>query len=208
MDGVLADTEPLHQEAWDLALDGVPLAAMAEARAKWVGMASVDIVKELIRVFGLATPADELLARKRAAYRSLIRVPGKLVPFAGVREELARWKGFPLALATSGIREEVLLVLEILGLEGVFDPVVTSTDVARAKPAPDCYLRAAELLGVPPGRCAVIEDSHHGIGAAVAAGMHVLAVSPDGQSGAMSLPAGVEAVFPSTVDALRWLLLF
>ena len=43
-------------------------------------------------------------------------------------------------------------MLEILGLDGSFNPVVTSTDVARAKPAPDCYLRAAELLSVPaPG---------------------------------------------------------
>lgn len=204
MDGVLADTEPLHQEAWDIALEGVPLAAVAEARAKWVGMASVDIVKELIGTFGLTTSAGELLARKRAAYRSLISVPGNLVPFAGVPEELARWKGFPLALATSGIREEVLLVLEILGFAGVFEPVVTSTDVPRAKPAPDCYLRAAGLLGVPPARCAVIEDSHHGIGAAVAAGMHVLAVAPGAGPG-MAAPPGAEAVFPSTADALRWL---
>jgi beta-phosphoglucomutase-like phosphatase (HAD superfamily) len=205
MDGVLADTEPLHQRAWDLVLDGVPLEAMAEARARWVGMASVDIVKELIRTFGLTTPAEELLARKRAAYRSLIRVPGNLVPFSGVSEQLALWKGFPLALATSGIREEVLLVLEILGLAGTFDPVVTSTDVPRAKPAPDCYLRAADLLGVAPGQCAVIEDSHHGIGAAVAAGMHVLAIQPTGAPGPSAAPYGVEAVFASTVEALSWL---
>jgi HAD superfamily hydrolase (TIGR01509 family) len=205
MDGVLADTEPLHQKAWDMVLEGIPLEAIAAARSKWVGMASVDIVKELIRTFGLTTPAEELLARKRAAYRSLIRVPGNLLPFPGVREELALWKGCPLALATSGIREEVLLVLEILGLAGAFDPVVTSTDVLRAKPAPDCYLRAAALLGVLAAECAVIEDSEHGIGAAVAAGMHVVAITPSVAPGEVSVPNGVQRVFPSTLDALRWL---
>lgn len=92
-------------------------------------MASEDIMKELIRTFGLAVPAEELLAKKRAAYRSLIRVPGSLAPFAGVREEL---------------------VLEILGLAGTFDPVITSSDVPRAKPAPDLYLRAGEGLGMLP----------------------------------------------------------
>jgi HAD superfamily hydrolase (TIGR01509 family) len=205
LDGVLADTEPLHQKAWDIALGGIPLEKVAAARAGWVGMASVDIVKELIRTFGLTIPAKELLAKKRAAYRSLIKVPGNLEPFPGVREELALWKGFPLGLATSGIREEVLLVLEILGLAAAFDPVVTSTDVPRAKPAPDCYLRAAEGLGVPPAECAVIEDSEHGIGAAVAAGVRVLVVSPHGGGHSVPAPPGVERVFASTPDALRWL---
>ena len=208
MDGVLADTEPLHQRAWDTALAGVPLEQVAAARSRWVGMASVDIVKELIRTFGLTTPAEDLLARKRAAYRAMIRVPGALQPFPGVREELSRWKGFPLALATSGIREEVLLVLEILGLAGTFDPIVTATDVPRAKPAPDCYLRAAAGLGVEPSACAVVEDSEHGIGAAVAAGMHVLAVSPHADHAGLQVPPGAEAAFSSTAEALRWLRFF
>ena len=81
LDGVLADTEPMHQKAWDVALDGIPLEKLAAVRSKWVGMASVDIVQELIRVFGLTVPAEELLARKRAAYRELIRVPGDLVAY-------------------------------------------------------------------------------------------------------------------------------
>jgi beta-phosphoglucomutase-like phosphatase (HAD superfamily) len=207
MDGVLADTEPLHQRAWDAALEGVPLEQVAAARARWVGMASVDIVKELIRAFGLTTPAAQLLAKKRAAYRAMIGVAGPLLPFPGVCAELALWKGFPLALATSGIREEVLLVLEILGLAGTFDPIVTATDVPRAKPAPDCYLRAAAGLGVEPRDCAVVEDSEHGIGAAVAAGMHVLAVSPHADA-ALQVPPGAEAAFSSTAEALRWLRFF
>jgi HAD superfamily hydrolase (TIGR01509 family) len=200
LDGVLADTEPLHQRAWDMALDGIPLEKVAAARAKWVGMASVDIVRELVRTFGLTMPADELLARKRAAYQALIKEG--LAPFAGLREELGLWKGFPMALATSGIRPEVLVVLEILGFSGLFDPVITSNDVPRAKPAPDCYLSASKLLGKPVAQCVVVEDSAHGIQAAVAAGMRVLVVSP---GAARPVPAGAERVFPSTVDALRWL---
>jgi HAD superfamily hydrolase (TIGR01509 family) len=209
LDGVLADTEPLHQKAWDVALDGIPLEKVAAARSKWVGMASVDIVQELIRIFGLTMPADELLARKRAAYQSLIKED--LAPFSGLREELGLWRGFPMALATSGIRPEVLVVLEILGFSGLFDPVITSNDVPRAKPAPDCYLSAAELLGKTPAQCVVVEDSAHGIQAAMAAGMRVLVVSPVTAQPvppgppSVSIPAGAERVFPSTVEALQWL---
>ena len=209
LDGVLADTEPLHQKAWDIALDGIPLEKVAAARSKWVGMASVDIVRELIRIFGLTMPADELLARKRAAYQTLTQQ--NLAPFPGLREELDMWRGFPMALATSGIRPEVLVVLEILGFRDVFDPVVTSNDVPLAKPAPDCYLSAARLLGKEPSSCVAVEDSAHGIQAAVAAGMRVLVVSPGAAqplspaAPAVSVPTGAERVFSSTVDALRWL---
>jgi HAD superfamily hydrolase (TIGR01509 family) len=209
LDGVLADTEPLHQKAWDIALDGIPLEKVAAARSKWVGMASVDIVRELIRIFGLTMPAEELLAQKRAAYQTLIQQ--NLAPFPGLREELDMWRGFPMALATSGIRPEVLVVLEILGFRGVFDPVVTSNDVPRAKPAPDCYLSAARLLGKEPSSCVAVEDSAHGIQAAVAAGMRVLVVSPGAAqplspvAPVVSVPTGAERVFSSTVDALRWL---
>jgi HAD superfamily hydrolase (TIGR01509 family) len=210
LDGVLADTEPMHQKAWDVALDGIPLEKLAAVRSKWVGMASVDIVRELIRVFGLTIPAEELLARKRAAYQSLIKT--NLAPFPGLREELEMWRGFPMAVATSGIRPEALVVLQILGFSGLFDPVVTSNDVPRAKPAPDCYLSAAQLLGTPPARCAVVEDSAHGIQAGVAAGMRVLVVSADAAMGGparqpaapRAAPPGAERVFPSTVEALRW----
>ena len=53
---------------------------------------------------------------------------------------------------------------------------VSSEEVGRGKPAPDVYLEAARRLGVEPGRCAAVEDSHNGIRSAKAAGMRVVAV--------------------------------
>jgi HAD superfamily hydrolase (TIGR01509 family) len=211
MDGVLADTEPLHIRSWDLALEDVPgryprgaggpterrIATRVE-REKLTGMASAIIAAEMIRIFGLAVTVEVLLAKKRAIYRSLVEAG--MPPFPGLREELAVWKGRPLALATSASRDEARFMLSLMGLVGVFDPVITSDDVPRAKPAPDCYLLAAERLGKRPERCVVIEDSLHGIRAALDAGAKVLAVT------ATALPdthAGVERTFPTTVDALR-----
>jgi beta-phosphoglucomutase-like phosphatase (HAD superfamily) len=69
---------------------------------------------------------------------------------------------------------------EVLALRGLrrFFPVVASTqDVGKTKPAPDVFLYAAKLLGVPPERCAVIEDSAAGVTAARAAGMTVIAIT-------------------------------
>jgi len=61
--------------------------------------------------------------------------------------------------------------LEKLGLRGYFADVICKGDALRIKPAPDLYLAAAERLGVKPGECLVIEDSHNGLLAAHAAGM-------------------------------------
>ncbi len=200
MDGVLADTEGVHVRAWDLALDGASGPDTTEARQRMSGMSSIEIARELVRQFQLPLPAEELVEKKRQIFRSLIQ--GRLAPFEGLAEELARWREGPLGLATSSARAETTLVLGQLGFEGWFDPVVTCDDVARAKPAPDCYALAIERLGVPASRCVVVEDSPHGVRAARAAGAAVLAVNT---SGLLRGPDGALGMFSSTVEALRWL---
>ncbi len=200
LDGTLADTEPLHDRAWDTVLRGVPLELVARERQKWIGLSSVEIARGLIRTFNLSQSEDDMLREKKKKFRQLVRT--ELVPFPGLARELARWTGVPLAVATSGSRREALLVLEKLRLPVSFRAVVTVDDVPRAKPAPDCYLLAAEILGTKPQECVAIEDSINGMLAAVAAGAHVIGVSAKPLA---SLPSGVERTFLSTVEALQWL---
>jgi len=82
----------------------------------------------------------------------------------------------PVALATGSTAPVTTAVLGVVGLADVFDAVVTRDDVARGKPAPDTFLRAAALLAVEPGRCLVYEDSVIGLEAARAAGMSAVDV--------------------------------
>jgi len=83
---------------------------------------------------------------------------------------------WPLAIASSSNPELIEVVLRAAGLDSLFRTTVSSQEVARGKPAPEVYLEAARRLGVEPGRCAAVEDSHAGIRSAKAAGMLVLAV--------------------------------
>jgi len=98
-----------------------------------------------------------------------------LVPGAvdAVRRLAARW---PLGVASSSNRELIDLVLELSGLAQFFRVTLSSEEVPRGKPAPDVYLEATRRLGVPPERCAAVEDSRNGIRAAKAAGMRVVAI--------------------------------
>jgi HAD superfamily hydrolase (TIGR01509 family) len=200
MDGVLADTEPLHVRAWDLTLSEIDNGHLAHERGHLAGMSSPDIARELIRAFGLPLSAEELVEKKRGVFRGLIETG--LPAFTGLHDELRAWRKGPLALATSSARRETSLMLAAMGFDGWFEPVVTCDDVARAKPAPDVYTLAIARLGLRPEDCVVIEDTAHGIQAARSAGARVVAVRTSGLSGSVG---GVLGVFDSTVEALRWL---
>ena len=93
----------------------------------------------------------------------------------------------PVGMATASPRRYVLAALESLGLAGRMRTVVCGEDVARNKPAPDAYLRAAADIGAMPSDCVAVEDSPRGIHSAASAGMRVLAVP----RGGMALPADV-----------------
>ncbi len=84
--------------------------------------------------------------------------------------------GVPQGVASTSKRDRVDLALQRSGLADSFGAVVAGDQVARPKPHPDVYLRAAELLGADPRRCVAVEDTAHGCRAAVAAGMPVLGV--------------------------------
>jgi HAD superfamily hydrolase (TIGR01509 family) len=98
----------------------------------------------------------------------------------GVRELLSRLDELklPRAICTSSSHADVDHNLQLHGLIGRFDAIVASGDYMRGKPAPDPFIRAAEMLGVTPGACLALEDSFNGIRAAAAAGM-VTVMVPD-----------------------------
>jgi HAD superfamily hydrolase (TIGR01509 family) len=118
---------------------------------------------------------EDLLARKRRRVMDVIRQTKPF--FDGVPELVARLAPrYALAVASGSERPVIETVLELDGLRRFFPVVVSAAEVARGKPAPDIFLRAAALLGVAPRECWVIEDSKPGVAAALAAGMRVIAL--------------------------------
>jgi beta-phosphoglucomutase len=171
MDGVLVDSGPAHVESWRVLARQHGLTMSDEEFVSCFGQTSRDIIR---RFWGDGV-SDEEIARhdneKERIYRELIT--GRVPLMDGTREMLValREAGFMLAVATSGPRENVELVLREGELGAFFDAVVTGFDVKKGKPAPDCFLLAAERAGLPPERCVVVEDAPVGIQAALAAGM-------------------------------------
>lgn len=163
------------------------------------GMPSRDIIR---RVWGEGLSAvriREIDDEKEQVYRELVR--GMLPLTIGVREMLhgLRDAGLVLAVATSGPPENLELVLSEGRLTGWFAAAVHGFDVEHGKPAPDCFLMAAERAGLRPSSCVVVEDAPAGIAAAQAAGMPVVGFV--GTHPAQRLrEAGVNAVVERLAD--------
>lgn len=109
----------------------------------------------------------------------------------------ARRRGKVIAVVTAASKDLVVPVLSRLGLLRAVTEIVALEDVARSKPAPDCYLRALDLLDISPEEAVVFEDSPTGLSAAQAAGVVAVAV------GKPLTAADREAFTPYAVDALH-----
>jgi HAD superfamily hydrolase (TIGR01509 family) len=174
LDGLLADTEPLHCRAYQIALRarGVILTE-SEYAEHWVrsGKGIADWVSD----HGLDLNPDEVRAHKSKCYLELLA--SSLRPMEGAIELLESLSGKKiLALASSSYRDAVDGVLEGLQLAHYFKVIVSGLDVTKVKPAPDIFLAAARQAGAAPVECVVLEDAEKGVVAAFHAGMRCIAV--------------------------------
>ncbi len=162
-DGVLVSTMEAHFACYTRACAEVGVPIEKRQFYSQAGMSGREQIAFFAARAGKAVDVEAVYRRKGALFLGHL---DEVRPIAAGVALLAavRAAGSPTAIASGSSRPSMLPVIERLGL--VCDAVVTSEDVARGKPHPDLFLRAAELLGTPPGRCIVVEDSDAGIEAA------------------------------------------
>jgi len=175
LDGVLVDSEHVWDEVREALARERGGRWHERAQADMMGMSSTEWSRYMHDAIGLAESPEEINAE--VVRRMLDRYSSELPLVPGAVEAVERLgAGFRLAVASSSNRPLIDAVLSASGLDERFEVTVSSEEVARGKPAPDVYLEATRRLGVPPARCAAVEDSGNGIRAAHAAGMRVLAI--------------------------------
>ncbi|MEI8234628.1 MAG: HAD family phosphatase [Verrucomicrobiota bacterium] len=178
-DGTLADTMPLHYEAWCEALKphgcDFPEAFFYELG----GVPTERIVEILNERHGRQMPVVATAKTKEDLYIQLIP---KILPIQPVVDFVHQFHGKkPLAVASGGHRAIVRKTLTALGIVDRFDAIVGAEDYLHGKPAPDPFLEAARQIGVAPARCLAFEDTALGIQSATAAGMKTVRVpAPQG----------------------------
>ena len=203
MDGLLVDSEGLSTEAWRAVLSSHQVTMQQRDIDEMFGLRIDEDSALLIARYHLAVTVDELVQDKNQRMLAMVRT--HLAPMPGALEIVA-WlvaQQVPYALATSGLGDYAAACLAAVGLGEHFPIRVSGEQVPRGKPAPDIFLEAARRLAIAPARCLVLEDAPHGVAAAVAAQMPVIAV-PNSFTTSLPFPP-VTARATSLQEVLTWL---
>jgi HAD superfamily hydrolase (TIGR01509 family) len=178
MDGLIFDTETLYQEAIMAAAIDVGQEMTPAIFHSMIGRPWLQTRRFLLEHYGSSFPIDEFRAAWHRHFDVIVATRLSLKP--GVVELLGTLDefGLPRAIATSSSHQTARHHLTAHDLVDRFHQVVAHGDYAAGKPAPDPYLKAAQLLGVEPRLCLALEDSHNGVRSASAAGMMTIMV-PD-----------------------------
>jgi beta-phosphoglucomutase family hydrolase len=177
-DGVIIDSREAHRRSWDILAEETKLTLPEGHFERGFGQTNLQIMRTILK-WQLDEPTlKQLDARKGELYRMILRADG-IEPLAGVRELLEEIleANIPCIVGTSTSRTNLDLALELTGLAPYLSRAVTGAEVKFGKPHPEVFLKAAEKLGIEPKSCVVIEDTHHGIEAALAGNMKAVAVA-------------------------------
>ena len=205
MDGVLTDSEPFYHEAHNQVLAEAGVALSDEENQQILGTTVEYSWRWIIDRFRLPGTLENWLAKYDRAVVAVLRAKVEPRPGLDWLLDLLAQRRLSLGLASSSEAAWVQAILQKLRLEGRFAAVISGGMVARGKPAPDIYLRAASELAVEPTLCLVLEDTPVGIQAARAAGMRVVAVETPSTagldlSGANHVVSSLEEFDPSWLD--------
>ena len=217
-DGVIANSEPLHFQAYrDTLADRQITLTERDYYARYLGFDDVGAFQAVGADRGVAwtrADLDALIARKAVRLEALERDVSVLFPGAAdaIRRAAA---AVPIAIASGARGEEIARVLQRENLARCFTAIVAAGDTRVSKPAPDPYLRAVALLRAAAGgtldaaECVAVEDSRWGLASARAAGMRTVAVTNTYEQSALADAA--DLVIPSLdvmdLDALARLCL-
>ena len=186
-DGVITDSEILHLRAFNqsLAQYGIEI-TKNDYYTMYLGFNDTDCYKLLIEKGLLKMDEQQintLMIQKKKIFEQLAKAEGKMIE--GVRDflNMLEQNNIPMAICSGSLLTEVEMVLEEARLRHLFEVIVSGEQVKKGKPDPEGFLLSLQRLNenrenpITANQCVVIEDSHWGLEAAKAAGMHTIAVT-------------------------------
>ncbi len=176
MDGVIINSEPIHQKTELDALAKHGLIIENKDLSFLSGATRNAFIKGISEKYDFHPDWDLLFEHKDQNFYQLMH---DVEPIPGVLTfiEDLRLNGLKLAIATSGQERSMHFVLDKFNLKTTFGAMISASDVTKSKPHPQGFLKAASNLSVDPGQCVVIEDSVNGVRAAKAANMYAIAIT-------------------------------
>jgi len=178
-DGTIVDSEKAHFEMWRnvLIVYDIEL-SYEEYTNQYAGIPTTTNAITITENYSIdATPFELVKAKNEQSKQYLLKQAFPLMKGAIDSIRYFHKQGYKIGIVTGAGREGVAVSLVEHGLEKYVSVCVSGDDVVNSKPAPDCYLLAAEKLGFQPSECLAIEDTYNGSLAAIGAGIKCIGVS-------------------------------
>lgn len=177
LDGTLLDSMPLHYVAWkEICNEKLDYDFTEEFFYAHAGVSSDNIFKEIKEITGKDFIPHDLASQKELLYETKIHELTLIQPVVDLA--IAHHNKLPMAIGTGSPTAGSWMAIKAMGLDQYFDILVSKEDVPNPKPAPDTFLRCAELMGANPKECQVFEDGDPGLQAARTAGMIATDIRP------------------------------
>lgn len=179
LDGVIVDTARYHFLAWKRLTDqlGIHFTEEDNERLKGVSrLASLDIILKIGKINADENQKHEYATRKNQWYVEYISkmTPNEILPGSLAFIKELRNAGIRVAIGSAS--KNTPMILERVGISKLFDAVADGNNVKRAKPDPEVFIKAAQLVNIEPEKCVVFEDAIAGVQAALNAGMMCIGI--------------------------------
>ena len=173
MDGVIVDTEPVHNYAYFQHFSELNIDVSKELFTTFMGKSTRNTFQKLKDLFPIEHEVEDLIQRKRTLFNDAFDSKEDLYLIEGVEkliQDLHR-NGMQLILASSASKVTIERVFNRFNLNQYFTHIVSGEDFPHSKPDPAIFVHAASLSVAPKENCIVIEDSTNGVKAAKGAGL-------------------------------------
>lgn len=179
LDGVICSTDEYHYLAWKALAERLCIPFDRERNNLLRGVSRMESLEIILgKAERTYTPEEKqaFAEEKNALYRELLHRMSVADLTEEVRDALDELRARGMKLAIGSSSRNTPFILERLGLSGFFDAVADGNCITHSKPHPEVFLKAADMLGLPPAECLVVEDAHAGVEAAAAGGFDCAAM--------------------------------
>lgn len=203
LDGVICFTDRYHYTAWKKIADEERIEFNEQVNERLRGVSRAESLEIILERAAKTYTQDEkavLMENKNEAYKELLKNMTPDDVDGEVRDTLCALRERGLKLAIGSSSKNTGFILRQIGLEGFFDAVSDGTKITRSKPDPEVFLLAADMIGLKPEECLVVEDAEAGIDAAVSGGFHNAGIGSAGKYGKTEHPIRKIAELPDLVQ--------
>lgn len=180
MDGVIINTEPLYIEVEKEMFADYGIPFREQEIYPFMGRTTRVFWQHFLTAYNITTlTLDDAIHQHRTLYLNKLKTYDQLEIIKGLEDWLIQLKArdIPVVIASSSAEEIVATIVKQLQLMRYVKGYISGDSVENSKPSPDIFIKAAQLIGVSPENCIVVEDSENGLLAAQRAGMKRIAYS-------------------------------